>query len=75
MSCLNFNELFISFLKVFQALLIIVLAIFYDLNKLEEQRRADIINSSLVGLTVITVVVNVVLSVFEMREVPPIQVT
>lgn len=75
MSCLNFNELFILFLKVFQALLIIVLAIFYDLNKLEEQRRADIINSSLVGLTVITVVVNVVLSVFEMREVPPIQVT
>lgn len=43
---------------------------FYDLNKLEEQRRADIINSFLVGLTVLTVVVNVILSVFDMREVP-----
>uniref|UniRef100_A0A336KDX4 CSON008877 protein n=1 Tax=Culicoides sonorensis TaxID=179676 RepID=A0A336KDX4_CULSO len=58
-------------LQVFQALLIIILAIIYDLNKLEEQRRADVINSVLVGLTVFTVVVNVILSVFEMREVPP----
>ncbi|XP_052861074.1 ninjurin-2-like [Anopheles cruzii] len=55
-------------LQVFQALLIILLAIVFDINKVEEQKRSDIINNILIAITVISVVVNVIISAFDMKS-------
>uniref|UniRef100_A0AAG5DRX6 Ninjurin n=1 Tax=Anopheles atroparvus TaxID=41427 RepID=A0AAG5DRX6_ANOAO len=55
-------------LQVFQALLIIVLAIVFDINKVEEQKRSDIVNNVLIGVTAISVVVNVIISAFDMKS-------
>ncbi|XP_035794836.1 ninjurin-2-like [Anopheles albimanus] len=55
-------------LQLFQALLIIVLAVVFDVNKVEEQKRSDYLNNILIGITVISVVVNVIISAFDMKS-------
>ncbi|XP_058122232.1 ninjurin-2-like [Anopheles ziemanni] len=55
-------------LQIFQALLIIVLAIVFDINKVEEQKRSDIVNNVLIAVTAISVVVNVIISAFDMKS-------
>ncbi|XP_050079544.1 ninjurin-2-like [Anopheles maculipalpis] len=55
-------------LQLLQALLIIVLAIVFDINKVEEQKRSDIVNNVLIAFTVISVVVNVIISAFDMKS-------
>ncbi|XP_049295054.1 ninjurin-2-like [Anopheles funestus] len=55
-------------LQIFQALLIIVLAVVFDINKVEEQKRSDIVNNVLIAFTVISVVVNVIISAFDMKS-------
>ncbi|XP_053675030.1 ninjurin-1-like [Anopheles nili] len=55
-------------LQIFQALLILVLAVVFDINKIEEQKRSDIINNILIAITVISVVVNVIISAFDMKS-------
>uniref|UniRef100_A0A182W3V2 Uncharacterized protein n=1 Tax=Anopheles minimus TaxID=112268 RepID=A0A182W3V2_9DIPT len=55
-------------LQLFQALLIIVLAVVFDINKVEEQKRSDIVNNVLIAFTVISVVVNVIISAFDMKS-------
>ncbi|XP_040162815.1 ninjurin-2-like [Anopheles arabiensis] len=55
-------------LQIFQALLIIVLAVVFDINKVEEQKRTDIVNNILIAFTVISVVVNVIISAFDMKS-------
>uniref|UniRef100_A0A8W7Q0I1 Ninjurin 2 n=1 Tax=Anopheles coluzzii TaxID=1518534 RepID=A0A8W7Q0I1_ANOCL len=54
--------------QIFQALLIIVLAVVFDINKVEEQKRTDIVNNILIAFTVISVVVNVIISAFDMKS-------
>ncbi|XP_049540223.1 ninjurin-2-like isoform X1 [Anopheles darlingi] len=53
---------------LFQALLIVVLAVVFDVNKVEEQKRSDYLNNILTGITVISVVVNVIISAFDMKS-------
>uniref|UniRef100_A0A182KB50 Ninjurin a n=1 Tax=Anopheles christyi TaxID=43041 RepID=A0A182KB50_9DIPT len=55
-------------LQIFQALLIVVLAVVFDINKVEEQKRSDIVNNALIAFTVISVVVNVIISAFDMKS-------
>ncbi|ETN67881.1 ninjurin A [Anopheles darlingi] len=55
-------------LQLFQALLIVVLAVVFDVNKVEEQKRSDYLNNILIGITVISVVVNVIISAFDMKS-------
>ncbi|XP_035903470.1 ninjurin-2-like [Anopheles stephensi] len=55
-------------LQLCQALLIIVLAVVFDINKVEEQKRSDIVNNVLIAFTVISVVVNVIISAFDMKS-------
>ncbi|XP_055624244.1 ninjurin-2-like [Toxorhynchites rutilus septentrionalis] len=54
-------------LQVFQAVLIIVLAMVLDLNKVEQQRKSNILNNVLIIITVISVVINVIISAFDMK--------
>ncbi|XP_062559420.1 ninjurin-2-like [Armigeres subalbatus] len=54
-------------LQVFQAVMIIILAIVLDINKVEQHRRSDILNNVLIIFTVISVVINVIISAFDMK--------
>lgn len=55
-------------LQVVHAILIVVLGTMYDINKEAHQRGANIINNVLVGVTIVTVVINIVISAFDIRE-------
>ncbi|XP_055537701.1 ninjurin-1-like [Wyeomyia smithii] len=54
-------------LQVFQAVMILLLAVVLDINKTEEHRRTDILNNILIIFTVISVVINVIISAFDMK--------
>nr|XP_019529779.2 ninjurin-2-like [Aedes albopictus] len=54
-------------LQVFQAVMIIILAIVLDINKVEQHRKSDILNNLLIIFTVISVVINVIISAFDMK--------
>ncbi|XP_063696167.1 ninjurin-2-like [Culicoides brevitarsis] len=55
-------------LQVLQAIIILVLGILFDINKPEQQRRAEKINNVLVSITVLTVVINVIISAFDIKD-------
>ncbi|EAT43920.1 AAEL004665-PA [Aedes aegypti] len=55
-------------LQVFQAVMIIILAIVLDINKVEQHRKSDILNNLLIIFTVISVVINVIISAFDMKS-------
>uniref|UniRef100_A0A336MLC3 CSON013898 protein n=1 Tax=Culicoides sonorensis TaxID=179676 RepID=A0A336MLC3_CULSO len=55
-------------LQVLQAIIILVLGILFDINKPEQQRRAEKINNLLVAITVLTVVINVIISAFDIKD-------
>lgn len=63
-----FNRFFFYFQKVLQAIIILVLGILFDINKPEQQRRAEKINNLLVAITVLTVVINVIISAFDIKD-------
>ncbi|XP_053689278.1 ninjurin-1-like [Sabethes cyaneus] len=54
-------------LQVFQAVMILLLAVVLDINKTEEHRKTDILNNILIMFTVISVVINVIISAFDMK--------
>ncbi|XP_055594111.1 ninjurin-2-like isoform X2 [Uranotaenia lowii] len=54
-------------LQVFQAVMIIILAVVLDINKVEQHKKSDILNNVLIIFTVISVVINVIISAFDMR--------
>ncbi|XP_058827196.1 ninjurin-2-like [Topomyia yanbarensis] len=54
-------------LQVFQAVMIIILAIVLDVNKVEQHRKTDIVNNILIIFTVISVVMNIIISAFDMK--------
>lgn len=67
---LIFDQLFkFSCPQVFQAVLICLLAIYFDLNKVEEHRRTNITNNILLMATIISVSVNIVISTFDIAEI------
>ena len=45
-----------------------MLGTLYDINKEAHQRGANIINNVIVGVTIVTVVVNIIISAFDIRE-------
>jgi Ninjurin len=53
---------------VVQAIIIVILGIVFDINNTAEQKKADIINNLLVAITAISVVINIIISAFDMRE-------
>ncbi|XP_055537616.1 ninjurin-2-like [Wyeomyia smithii] len=55
-------------LQILQAIIIVVLVMLFNINKIEEQRKSDIINNVLICITVVTVVVNIVISAFDMKN-------
>lgn len=64
--CKNISILFQT--QVLQAIIILVLGILFDINKPEQQRRAEKINNLLVAITVFTVVINVIISAFDIKD-------
>lgn len=54
-------------MQVFQAVIIIILAVVLDINKVEEHRKSNILNNILIIFTVISVVINVIISAFDMK--------
>lgn len=54
-------------MQVFQAVMIIILAVVLDINKVEQHRKSDILNNILIIFTVISVVINVIISAFDMK--------
>ncbi|XP_058834199.1 ninjurin-2-like [Topomyia yanbarensis] len=55
-------------LQILQAIIIVVLGMLLNINKIEEQRKSDIINNILICVTVVTVVINIVISSFDMKN-------
>ncbi|XP_021709007.1 ninjurin-2 [Aedes aegypti] len=55
-------------LQVLQAIIIVVLGTLLNINKIEEQRRSDIINNILICVSVLSVVINVIISAFDMKN-------
>ncbi|XP_058462635.1 ninjurin-2-like [Malaya genurostris] len=55
-------------LQVFQAVMIIILAMILDVNKVEQQKKTDILNNILIIFTVISVVMNIIISAFDMKS-------
>jgi hypothetical protein len=53
---------------VVQAIIIVILGIVFDINNTEEQKKANIINNVLVVITTVSVVINIIISAFDMRE-------
>lgn len=47
--------------------MIIILAVVLDINKVEQHRKSDILNNILIIFTVISVVINVIISAFDMK--------
>lgn len=58
----------IPLVQVFQAVMIIILAMVLDINKVEQHKKSDILNNLLIIFTVISVVINVIISAFDMRS-------
>ncbi|KAL9704047.1 hypothetical protein quinque_007565 [Culex quinquefasciatus] len=54
-------------MQVFQAVMIIILAVVLDINNVEQHRKSDILNNILIIFTVISVVINVIISAFDMK--------
>lgn len=56
-------------LKVAQAIICIILGLILDINKIDEVRKADIINNIAVAIIVVIVALNIVISAFEIKTV------
>lgn len=46
-----------------------ILAIVFDLNKVEEHRRTNIANNLLLMITIVSVAVNIIISVFDIADI------
>ncbi|XP_062560868.1 ninjurin-2-like [Armigeres subalbatus] len=55
-------------LQALQAIIIIALGTLFNINKLEEQRKSDIINNLLICVSVVSVVINIIISAFDMKN-------
>jgi hypothetical protein len=55
--------------QIFQACIMFILAIVFDLNKINEHQRTNIANNILLCSTIITVAINIVISIFDIAEV------
>lgn len=49
----------------------IILGLILDINKIDEVRKADIINNIAVAIIVVIVALNVVISAFDMKGMDP----
>lgn len=54
-------------LQILQAIVCIVLGLIFDINKVNEQKSADIINNVSLSIAVIVVALNVVISAFDIK--------
>lgn len=61
-------QFYSNFTQVLQAIIILVLGILFDINKPDQQRKAEKINNLLVAITVLTVVINVIISAFDIKD-------
>ena len=48
-----------------QAIIMCILAIVFDLNKIDDHRRGNIANNILLMVTIVSVVINVIISTFD----------
>ena len=48
-----------------QAIIMCILAIVFDLNKIDDHRRVNIANNILLMVTIVSVVINVIISTFD----------
>ncbi|CRK92147.1 CLUMA_CG005702, isoform A [Clunio marinus] len=56
-------------LQVVQAIIMAILAIVFDLNKVEEHRRTNIANNILLIITIISVAINIIISTFDIADI------
>ncbi|CAO1408981.1 unnamed protein product [Diamesa serratosioi] len=52
-------------LQMVQAIIMCILAIVFDLNKIDDHRRGNIANNILLMVTIVSVVINVIISTFD----------
>lgn len=56
-------------MKVIQVILCFILGLILDINKIDEQRKAEIINNTGVSIIVIIVVINIVITAFDVKAI------
>lgn len=56
------------FFQIFQAVVCVVLGLVFDINKVDQQKSAEIINNISLSMSIIVVTLNVVLSVFDIKN-------
>lgn len=56
------------FHQIFQAVVCVILGLVFDINKVDQQKSADIINNVSVSIAVVVVTLNVVISAFDIKN-------
>lgn len=56
------------FYQIFQAVVCVILGLVFDINKVDQQKSADIINNVSVSIAVVVVTLNVVISAFDIKN-------
>ncbi|KAG5678724.1 hypothetical protein PVAND_008372 [Polypedilum vanderplanki] len=56
-------------LQVIQGVIMCILAIVFDLNKVEEHRRTNIANNILLATTICSVSINIIISTFDIADI------
>lgn len=55
-------------LQVVQAIIILLFVMFFNINKTEEQSKSNIVNNLLMCISIVSVVINIIISAFDMRD-------
>lgn len=64
----NNNNIMNFCYQIFQAVVCVVLGLVFDINKVDQQKSADIINNVSVSIAVVVVTLNVVISAFDIKN-------
>lgn len=66
------SNLFISYyclIQLLQSILCIVLGLIFDINKVDQQKSANIVNNVGLSIVIIVVVINVMISAFDIKAI------
>lgn len=55
--------------QLIQVILCGILGLIFDINKVDEQRKADILNNVSITIIAIVVVINIVISAFDIKSI------
>lgn len=60
--------IWISYQKVLQAILCVLLALILDINQIDQQKAAEICNNMSLAIVIVVVALNVVISSFDIKN-------